>query len=336
MTPPLLVAFYAALTLVASLIGGWIPLLARMTHARTQVMMSLVAGLMLGVGVFHMLPHAYAQLGSLDQAVWWLMVGLLGTFFLQRFFHFHQHEAPEALLLDSEASGRRQVPVHGHAHGNREHDHQHDHCDHSHHNHNHAGHSHGKPAMGWMGIAIGLVIHTIMDGVALAAAVESESHVHGATGLAGLGVFLAIFLHKPLDAMAITALMLRDGWSARSRHLVNLGFSLVCPLGAALFYIGVSQMSGAQTVAVGCALAMSAGVFLCISLGDLLPELQFHSHDRVKLSAALMAGVALAYGIVFLEESGHEHLHGPGTGHVHGLGGHDGHSHQESGDHRHP
>jgi len=36
MSPPWLVAGYAALTLVGSLVGGWIPLLARMTHARMR------------------------------------------------------------------------------------------------------------------------------------------------------------------------------------------------------------------------------------------------------------------------------------------------------------
>jgi zinc and cadmium transporter len=41
------------------------------------------------------------------------------------------------------------------------------------------------------------------------------------------------------------------------------------------------------------ALAFSAGTFLCIALSDLLPELQFHSHDRFKLSVALLAGVGL-------------------------------------------
>jgi zinc and cadmium transporter len=40
-------------------------------------------------------------------------------------------------------------------------------------------------------------------------------------------------------------------------------------------------------------LAFSAGTFLCIALSDLLPELQFHEHDRWKLSVALLAGLAL-------------------------------------------
>jgi zinc and cadmium transporter len=46
---------------------------------------------------------------------------------------------------------------------------------------------------------------------------------------------------------------------------------------------------------LGCALAFAAGVFLCISLGDLLPELELHSHHRIRLSVALLLGVALAW-----------------------------------------
>jgi zinc and cadmium transporter len=33
---------------------------------------------------------------------------------------------------------------------------------------------------------------------------------------------------------------------------------------------------------------------LCIASSDLLPELQFHSHDRFKLSVALLAGLSIA------------------------------------------
>jgi len=52
---------------------------------------------------------------------------------------------------------------------------------------------------------------------------------------------------------------------------------------------------------VGSALAFSAGVFLCISLGDLLPEVHFHSHDRFKLTFSFLVGIGLAYGLRFLE-----------------------------------
>ena len=81
----------------------------------------------------------------------------------------------------------------------------------------------------------------------------------------------------------------------------------MCPIGAFLFYFGIQRFAGGQENVVAGALAMSAGVFICISLSDLLPEVQFHSHDRVKLSAALLLGIVTAWGIGFLEP---EHKHG--------------------------
>jgi len=87
----------------------------------------------------------------------------------------------------------------------------------------------------------------------------------------------------------------------------------LCPLGALLFYFGVAALSSWQSVIVGGALAFSAGVFVCIALSDLLPEVEFHSHDRVPLSASLVLGLFLSWAIGFLEP---EHTHG---GHEHGA-----------------
>ena len=56
-----------------------------------QLMISVVAGLMLGVAMFHLLPHAVVHLQSIDEAVGWTMGGLLSMFFLIRCFHFHSH-----------------------------------------------------------------------------------------------------------------------------------------------------------------------------------------------------------------------------------------------------
>ena len=84
---------------------------------------------------------------------------------------------------------------------------------------------------------------------------------------------------------------------------VNLVFSLMCPLGAILFAVSIEQSEQYRDTILGIALAFSAGIFLCISLGDLLPEVHFHSHDRLKLSAMLLLGVAIA----FLIEMTHPH-----------------------------
>jgi len=73
--------------------------------------------------------------------------------------------------------------------------------------------------------------------------------------------------------------------------------------------LGLHEFSGYQSLIVGCALAVSAGVFLCIALGDLLPEMEFHSHNRVQLTAALIAGITLGWGIHLLDPA-HTHSHG--------------------------
>lgn len=285
-----LIAVYCVFVAAASLVGGKLPSLVRLTHARVQALVSFVGGLMLGVGLFHLLPHAALELDSIDRAVWWTMSGLLGTFFLIRAFHFHQHGSAEA----------QEEP------GQHAHDHDHDH---DHHRGESCGHQQGEPGpvphkqhpLSWLGIGIGLSIHTLIDGSALAASVEAESHGNTESLVVGLGTFLAVVLHKPLDSMSITTLMAAGGWSPGWRRLVNIGYSLMCPLGALAFWLGVRQLGGAQQVVIGCALAFSAGVFLCISLGDLLPEVQFHSHDRLKLSACLLSGVVLAWFIRYLE-----------------------------------
>ena len=146
--------------------------------------------------------------------------------------------------------------------------------------------------MSWVGIAVGLGLHTLIDGVALGAVMLGCAVVAESGGLLGLGVFLAILLHKPLDAMSISTMMAVGGWSIRSRHVTNLLFALMCPLGALLFYFGIDLMGEGNQQLVAAALAISAGAFICIALSDLLPEVHFHSHDKVKLSLAFLFGIA--------------------------------------------
>jgi zinc and cadmium transporter len=261
---------------------------------------------MLGVALFHMVPHALmARMdavgegvedhGLFDPLMLALALGFVAMFFLERFAHFHQHEAPEPACDD---------PMHGHE------GHQHVHGDHVHGNH---GHAHGHAAIGrltWTGAAVGMGLHSLLEGVALAASVAAfQGHAgEGTPALAGLGTFLVILLHKPFDSMTV-ATLLRAGGAGRGRVLlVNFLFAMLVPTGAILFAAGIPAFGGAQ-VAVPYALAFSAGTFLCIAAADLLPEVQFHRHDRVGLSLALLLGLGIAAGIGRLEASAHAHLH---------------------------
>ncbi len=273
-------AVLAALCLAvvaASLLGGLLPLATVLTHTRLQLYLSFAAGTMLGAAFFHMMPEAVEQgkVGVLN----WSAAGLLALFFLERFFAFHHHEAP--------ADPAEPCPPHRHEHSHGR------------------GHSAGLVdasapggagsatkgmALHWGAAAFGLALHTLTGGVALAGAVRAD----GGLGAGALGVFVATLVHKPADALTIVSLMLRAGVPRGRAHLVNLGFSLMIPLGAFLFWVGVEFLGRSASAQVTAdTLAFSAGTFLCIALSDLLPELQFHAHDRWKLSAALLGGVAL-------------------------------------------
>src|SRR5579862_4702020 len=287
MTPVGLLILYCLLVLLASLAGGWLLLVIRPTHRRIQMAISFVSGLMLGIALLHFLPDADEQLHSLDRTAAWMLGGFLSMFFLQRFFHFHHHDSAEGDPEDCD---------HGHP-APDDHDH-----DHAHHAHTLADKS--AQQLSWVGTALGLTLHSLLDGLALAAAVEAGAHDH--VQLAGLGVALVVILHKPFDAMAISTLMTAGGSSRLSRHVLNGLFALASPIGAVLFYLGASHFANSDAVFLGCALAFCAGTFLCISSSDLLPELQFHSHDRFKLSVALLAGLAIAVLIKEFETSASE------------------------------
>ena len=320
MGPSTAIVLFCACIVAASAAGGMVPLLVRLDHRRMQFGLSFVSGVMLGVAVFHMVPHALmARMesmsagsdphGAFDPLMLAIAVGFLAMFFLQRFAHFHQHEAPEPACDD---------PMHGHA------------------GHEHHHHAHEAPVgrLTWAGAAVGMGLHSLLEGVALAASIAAAGEGAMTPALAGLGTFLVILLHKPFDAMTVATLCHAGGGSRGKVLAVNACFALLVPVGVLLFRAGVPALGGTE-VAVPYALAFSAGTFLCIAAADLLPEVHFHRHDRVGLSLALLLGVGLALAVGRMEAAAHDghagHDHGaevdPHAGHEHADGDHAGHDH---------
>ena len=263
-----------------SIVGGLLPLATVLSHTRLQVYLSASAGAMLGAAFFHMMPEA-VRMGS-PGTLHWSAVGLLALFFLERFFAYHHHEAP--------ADPADPCPTHPHEHaGGR-------------------GHSAGLvdpeapggagaatkgTSLHWGAAAFGLAAHSLIGGVARAAAAAAGGGRSG-PGAAAWGVFVATVVHKPADALTIVSLMLRAGAARPLAHLVNLAFALMIPAGVGLFFLGIQGLDQSAAASLtAAALAFSAGTFLCIALSDLLPELQFHAHDRFILSAALLAGLGV-------------------------------------------
>jgi zinc and cadmium transporter len=236
------------------------------------MVLSLVSGLMLGVALYHLIPHSFGLAGDIDLVMAWALVGLVFMLLLLRLFHFHQHDFVAAAGSSELSSAEAQSHAHSHAHA----------------------HSHPSDrGIGALGLFTGLCVHTVIDGIALGAVMLSD---HGL----GLGVFLAILLHKPLDSLSIETVMANAGWTSAQRWSAAILFAVLCPLAAMALYLGMTPYLESSLWLSGI-LAFAGGAFICIALSDLLPEVQFHSHDRVRLTLLFLMGIGLALGIGWFE-----------------------------------
>jgi zinc and cadmium transporter len=249
-------AAYTGAILVGAFAGGAIPLLG--DGRRSDLLLSLSAGMMLGAAFFHMLPEAAAQAGM--GAIPWVLVGFLGLFLLERFVLVHVCGEPTA----AEPAGA-----------------------------DHSGHAHGPGPTGCdvhpMGMAafVGLSLHTLVDGFALGAA--------SARPRLGLLVFIAILVHKIPSSFSLTAILRASGYRKGTALALNAVFALMVPLGAALFLALRSRVDADRFTAL--ALAASAGTFLHLALSDILPDLHRRGGGKLKLTAALLVGVAAMWAL---------------------------------------
>ncbi len=123
---------------------------------------------------------------------------------------------------------------------------------------------------------IGLLLHTFVDGVAIA----SGFHVSHALGVL---IFVAILLHKFPEGLAISSLFLAAG-ASRSKAL------------AAAAGLGIATVAGvlvtdAVPALATYGLALSAGVTLYVAASNLVPE--FQSKRGARLPLAFFAGAML-------------------------------------------
>ncbi len=287
------------LTFAASWFGGRFHASIGASHLRIQTLLSFVGGLMLGMAVLHLIPHAMVHLPSVDVAMYAVLCGMLGTFLLMRFLHVHSHE-PGVACADTE---------HDHAHEARE----------------HLGPETAETSSGsgsgvrWLVLLSGLGLHGVVDGLAIASAVRLACGDGG--GWAGLSVLVVVMLHKPIDAVSLTGTMAAGGETVAKRRLVNFAYASITPIATVAAYAGLPTTGAGP----GLAMAVAAGAFICVALADLMPEVQFHSHHRVRLTLALLAGVTLAWSIGLLEP---EHSHGPvGSAAAADHSDHSGHAH---------
>jgi len=261
-------SMYTGAILAGALAGGALPLFG--TARRSDVLLSFSAGVMLGAAFFHMLPEAVEASGA--GAIPFVLAGFVLVYLLERFVLVHVCAEPgpqpvvEGAAADVHVHG---APGHVHVHGDAT-----------------------GCTVHTMGLAafIGMSLHTIGDGFALAAA-SAEANL-------GLLVFLAILAHKIPNAFSLSAILRAEGYSRPKALLMNAAFALMVPLGALSFVVLRELVRVEQFTSI--ALAGSAGTFLHLSLSDILPDVHRRGVAKWRLTLAVIAGLALMGALRFL------------------------------------
>ena len=124
----------------------------------------------------------------------------------------------------------------------------------------------------------GLLLHTFVDGVAIASG-------FGVSHALGLLVFFAILLHKLPEGLAISSLFLASGESRRAAFAASGALAVSSMIGAVV--------TEAIPVLGQYGVPLAAGVTLYVGASNLVPEIQGKRDWR--LSASFFAGCVIYY-----------------------------------------
>ncbi|MDO8502357.1 MAG: ZIP family metal transporter [Gemmatimonadaceae bacterium] len=127
-----------------------------------------------------------------------------------------------------------------------------------------------------MSALAGLLLHTFVDGVAIASGFQVRASL-------GFLVFIAILLHKLPEGLAISSLFLASGASRKRALLAGAS------LGVATIVGGLLTEFSSALASYG--LALAAGVSLYVGASNLVPE--FQAKRDWRLQGSFFAGCAL-------------------------------------------
>lgn len=226
-----------------------------------RYLLALGAGFMLSVTFFEVLPRTISlwqsQRGETESLAMPMLL-LLGGYLLTQFF---EHTIAPHFHLGEEVISETIIPTRS----------------------------------AYTGIG-GLLIHTFLDGVSIAAAGELDIRI-------GFLVFLAVFLHKFPEGFTIGSMVIAAGKGRREVLIATAIIGAATLLGVILFRIIGNNVS----FAVAYALPVAAGVTIYVAASDLIPEVNHHGGKNPFVSLSVFAGVALFFAIHLLLHSVSEH-----------------------------
>ena len=200
------------------------------------------AGIRIGAAFVDLIPEAIEHLDSLDAAMFWTTLGFVSFYVVDKLTSLHVGHETAAEL-------------------------DHDEVDHQH--------------IGIVGAA-GMGIHSLLDGVALAAGLA-------AGGAIGAIIAFVVIVHRFSDGIGVVSFLLT------SRMAPRIAMRWVAVVAAApLVGVAIGSVLTVPESALGAMLAFFAGFFLYVGAAELLPEAHRRDGSRFIVLATL-AGVAVIY-----------------------------------------
>jgi zinc transporter 1/2/3 len=251
-----------AAVLLAGLAGGHLALRSARSAGATNRLghaNAFASGVILGVGLLHMLPDAHRSLGAIypDYPVAFLLAALA----------FFTLLLVEHVLLQQRGHHHGELAPHG----------QHELADEV------AVHASEHHLASYVLMA-GLSVHSVVTGVALGAQTQLGNT---------LTIFAALLCHKSTEGFALGVSLARNHVNAALSSSLVLAFALATPLGMAIGAIA-SQLLEVRIAAMFEAVfsAVAGGTFIYIASLDMIGE-EFSHGDR-PLAKWLWATVGLA------------------------------------------
>ncbi|MBI5574124.1 MAG: ZIP family metal transporter [Elusimicrobia bacterium] len=128
---------------------------------------------------------------------------------------------------------------------------------------------------------IGLSVHSLLDGIAIAVGFEVSSAI-------GLFTALAVILHEFPEGLITTGILIHTGEIRKKIWIYSLIVSLATPFGA---IASLLMLKNLPPNILGILLAITAGSFIYLAAADLIPEI--HKSNRKINSAILIFGIFL-------------------------------------------
>jgi zinc and cadmium transporter len=244
----------------ASLVGSATFALGKRLNAALPYFVSAATGALLTTAVTHLLPEAIQRFGYGSKFCVLLLLGFLFSFLLERIVWILFQKTRNGLAVRESDSAH--AVHHGHEHS----------------------HPAGIPLT--TNILLSGAVHSLVDGMAIAAA-------FGVGHSAGVATTIAVLLHEVPHHIADVGVLVYTGMTKMRAVLLNLCATTGCAIGGIVvlaFGTGASHMSEFL-------LPITAANFLYVATGILMPEMQKERNGKrsVWQVACLLATIVFIF-----------------------------------------